>query len=123
NVSFTAAASGTAPLHYQWYYNINTELFGKTNSTLTLSNVQTNQSGGYFVVVTNVAGSTTSITASLTVTSAPPTGPSITTQPQNQSVTEGQTAAFTVLATGTPSLTYQWYFNTNTVITNATDST
>ena len=37
--------------------------------------------------------------------------PSITTQPANQTVTVGQTATFTVVASGTAPLTYQWQKN------------
>jgi hypothetical protein len=37
--------------------------------------------------------------------------PSIATQPQSQSVTAGQTATFSVTATGTAPLTYQWQEN------------
>ncbi len=123
NATFTIKASGTAPLNYQWYFNTNTLLAGKTSATLTLSAVSTNQSGGYSVIVTNIAGAATSIVASLTVTSTPPTAPTITTQPQNQDVAEGETATFSVVATGTPPLSYQWFFNTNTVLTDATNST
>jgi pectate disaccharide-lyase len=123
NTSFSVGASGTAPLSYQWYFNTNTLLAGKTSATLSLSTVATNQSGGYFVIVTNVAGAATSSVATLTVTSAPPVGPTITTQPQNQSVTEGGNATFTVVATGTPPLSYQWFFNTNTALTDATNTT
>jgi beta-galactosidase len=39
------------------------------------------------------------------------TPPTITTQPQNQSVAQGQAATFTVVATGTPPLNYQWMEN------------
>ena len=35
-------------------------------------------------------------------------GPGITTQPANQTVTAGQTATFTVVASGTAPLSYQW---------------
>ena len=52
----------------------------------------------------------------------PPIAPSITTQPANQSVTIGQTAMFTVAASGTAPLTYQWQKN-NTNISGATSST
>ncbi len=45
--------------------------------------------------------------------------PSITTQPSNQSVTVGSTATFSVVATGTTPLTYQWQKGT-TPITGAT---
>src|SRR5437879_4498303 len=34
--------------------------------------------------------------------------PSITAQPSSQSIALGQTATFTVAATGTPPLNYQW---------------
>src|ERR1700722_12787938 len=37
--------------------------------------------------------------------------PVITTQPANQSVTVGQTAVFSVMATGTAPLSYQWQKN------------
>ena len=37
--------------------------------------------------------------------------PSITTQPANQTVTAGQAATFTVAATGTAPLSYQWQKN------------
>src|SRR5690349_3949319 len=39
------------------------------------------------------------------------TAPSITTQPASQSVTAGQTASFSVAATGTAPLNYQWKKN------------
>ena len=40
-----------------------------------------------------------------------PIAPSITTQPVNLTVTAGQTATFSVAATGTAPLTYQWQKN------------
>ena len=49
--------------------------------------------------------------------------PSITTQPTNQTVTAGQTASFSVVATGTVPLSYQWFFNTNTTLAQATNAT
>jgi hypothetical protein len=47
--------------------------------------------------------------------------PSITAQPSNQTVTAGQTATFSVGATGTPSPTYQWSKN-NAAIAGATSA-
>jgi len=38
-------------------------------------------------------------------------GPSISTQPTNQTVTSGQTATFSVAAAGTAPLAYQWKKN------------
>ena len=67
NVTFSVNAGGTLPLTYQWYYNTNTLLSVGTNSTLTLTNVQPSDAGGYSVIVTNSYGSATSVVAQLTV--------------------------------------------------------
>jgi len=48
--------------------------------------------------------------------------PTVTTQPANQTVTAGQAATFTVVATGTAPLSYQWRKN-GTTIGGATSST
>jgi hypothetical protein len=61
--------------------------------------------------------------SSLTDALPPPTGaPSITSQPTNQTVFAGQTASFSVSASGTTPLSYQWRFNTTNIVraTNAT---
>jgi len=47
--------------------------------------------------------------------STPPTAPAITTQPADQSVTAPATATFTVVASGTSPLTYQWQMNNSTI--------
>jgi len=49
--------------------------------------------------------------------------PVITVQPVNKSVPVGGTTSFSVSAYGTPAPTYQWYYNTSTLITGATGST
>ncbi len=66
SVSFSVVASGTGPLGYQWSFN-GVPLASKTNSTLSLPSVQTNQAGSYRVLVSSVAGSTNSATAVLAV--------------------------------------------------------
>ena len=48
--------------------------------------------------------------------------PTITTQPQNQTVPQGQSATFTVSASGTPTLNYQW-MKSGMAISGATSST
>jgi hypothetical protein len=50
------------------------------------------------------------------------TAPSVITQPANRTVTAGQTAMFSVMASGTAPLSYQWQKN-GAVITGATSST
>ncbi len=53
----------------------------------------------------------------------PPTAPAISSQPSTLTVTTGQTATFTVSATGTAPLAYQWYMNTTAVGTNSSTLT
>src|SRR5216684_535379 len=54
-------------------------------------------------------------------TNGSPAAPSITTQPASQMVTVGQTATFTVVATGSAPLSYQWKKN-GTAISGAMSS-
>ena len=112
----TVSASGSSPLYYQWYFNTNTLLAGQTATNLNFANVTTNNIGVYTVVITNVAGAITSSPASLSVVS----GPSITSQPQGLNVTNADAANFTVTVNGDSPLSYQWYFNTNTLLAGQT---
>ena len=70
DVTFAVAASGTAPLSYQWTF-WGTNLPGATAAVLWLTNVQPSQAGSYAVVVSNLAGSITSDPASLKITAPP----------------------------------------------------
>lgn len=54
--------------------------------------------------------------------SAPAVAPTINSQPQNQSAALGQGALFSVSASGTAPLSYQWFFNTNTPLTGETNA-
>ena len=108
--TFTVVAGGTPPLSYQWQKN-SANITGATSSSYTTPATTTADNNSAFdVVVTNTAGSVTSNTAALTVNPAS-VAPSITTQPASQTVTAGQTATFTVVASGTPPLSYQWQKN------------
>ena len=108
--TFSVAATGTTPLTYQWQKN-SANISGATSASYTTPATTSADNGAKFdVVVSNSAGSQTSATATLTV-NATATGPTITTQPANQTVTVGQTATFSVVATGTAPLSYQWQKN------------
>ncbi len=65
-LQFTCAASGTAPLAFQWQFN-GTNLPGATDSTLLLNPVTLDQTGLYRVLVTNLLGSATSSNALLSI--------------------------------------------------------
>ncbi|HVH72017.1 MAG TPA: immunoglobulin domain-containing protein, partial [Candidatus Dormibacteraeota bacterium] len=108
--TFSVTASGTAPLAYQWGKN-GAAIRGATASSYTTPATASSDNGAQFtVVVSNSSGSATSDAATLTVTAAPTT-PTITTQPANQTVSAGQTATFSVSASGTAPLAYQWSKN------------
>ena len=109
--TFSVGASGTDPLSYQWYFNTNTLLSGAASSSLEIADAQSSDAGGYSVVVTNAYGAVTSVVATLTVTGGAPV---ILTQPADQTIMVGQDATFTVGASGSTPLAYQWYYNTNT---------
>ena len=64
--SFNVLAGGSPPLGYQWLYN-GTDIPAATNAVLVLTNAQPGESGNYSVTVSNLAGSTNSVTAMLTV--------------------------------------------------------
>ncbi|PYU20294.1 MAG: hypothetical protein DMG30_21565 [Acidobacteria bacterium] len=118
--TFSVGASGTAPLSYQWWKN-GAAISGATSSSYTTPATTSSDTGAQFtVIVSNSAGNVTSSVATLTVTAAT-VAPSIITQPTNQTTFVGQTATFSVTATGTAPLSYQWQKN-GAAISGATSS-
>ncbi len=102
--SFGVTATGGL-LSYQWRKNGGT-ISGATNSTLSLTNVQTSDAASYSVIVSNSAGVLVSFNAVLTVSDL-----MITQQPNSRMVLSGANVNFSVGATGTGPLYYQWRFN------------
>ena len=121
SANFSVVASGTAPLTYQWKKD-DSSIRGATGSSYTIGSTSITDAGSYTVVVTNSVGSATSNAATLIVTPAAATAPTITTQPSSSSVTAGSAASFSVAASGTATLTYQWRKD-GTSISGATSST
>jgi hypothetical protein len=116
NATFSVTADGTAPLVYRWYFNGNMladggRVSGSTTANLAILNVQTNDAGLYQAIATNNYGSSTSSTATLTVLIPP----AISQQPASQIALWGANANFTVAASGTAPLSYQWTFNGNPI--------
>jgi len=98
---------GTEPFSYQWYQGA-APLPGQTNDTLSLSPAEVNESGDYYVSVSNVGGTTNSAEAAILVLAAPP---SIVTTPAPAVRLQGASVTFTVTAAGSQPLSYQWLSN------------
>lgn len=67
--SLSVLATGTAPLRYQWRFN-GANISGANNSSLSFASVAMSHAGSYDVIITNLAGSVTSLVAVLTVSSS-----------------------------------------------------
>lgn len=118
--TFSVAAQGGEPLSFQWMKNDvslsdSATISGSATATLTIANVSQADAANYSVFVSNSSGSVTSAVATLVVIDPP----SITTQPEGQTRSIGQSVTFSVEATGTAPLSYQWQFNA-TPISGAT---
>jgi pectin methylesterase-like acyl-CoA thioesterase len=123
-VILTVTNTGNTPLSYQWYYtngvSTNTlsdgagpsggsTLTGSISNVLTVANAQTGDSGGYFVVITNIYGVTTSSIAQVAISSSgiPP----VISGLNNQTNTAGTMAIISPSVSGNPFPTLQWQFN------------
>jgi hypothetical protein len=109
DAAFAIAARGTEAMSYQWQFNL-VDISGANSPVLRLAAVTSGQSGSYRVVVSNAAGTVTSDTATLTVTSGAPAAvaPTVVTQPVPVTVNAGNTATFAAGVSGTGPFTYQW---------------
>ncbi len=106
-------------LTFQWLFNGTNVLATQVTNglaamdSLTLNSVGAANEGDYSVVVSNYWGSATSSVAHVSVGSSGAT-PVITAQPAGRSVLIGQNTSFSVAATGSGPLSYQWkHENTN----------
>ena len=116
STTFSATATGTAPLFYQWWKD-GAALLGATNVSYFIPSVQTNDAGFYSLTVSNAAKTVSSTNAVLTVYVLP----FITVQPTNQTVWAGSNATFNLTAAGVPTVKYQWRKN-GANITGATNA-
>lgn len=119
NVTLFASAFGTETVGYQWIKN-GTNLVGKTATNLVLTATILSDSGAYALVATNAFGAVTSSVVNLTVQAGPPI---VLTQPKSASRYAGLGATLTVVGGGSNPLSYQWLFNTNTILNGQTSAT
>jgi len=102
-----AAATGSQPLQYRWYdMSAGSYIPGQTNATLVISNFQTVNS--YYLTVDNPFGSVDSDVIFVDVI----TGLNATLAPNTDlTLYAGQTAAYSVTASGNEPIHYQWSTN------------
>ncbi len=119
SATFTIAATGSAPISYQWTRN-GSVIPGATRDSYAIPSVAMSDTKSLYAVnVANAAGALFSQSAELTVN---PTAPSFSIMPQATTVKDGASVSLVVQAMGTGPITLQWLKN-GAAIPNATSST
>jgi alpha-tubulin suppressor-like RCC1 family protein len=103
-VLFSAAATSSQPVSYQWRHN-GADLPGATDPWLRLAATQPADEGGYSVFVSNTFGVLTSRIATLVLTDRPPV---VVTPPASVASLNTTPITLSVVAAGSPTLRYQW---------------
>ena len=111
NVIVSVTATGSPPICFQWRVASH-DLADATNTALTLTNVTPANSGSYDVVVRNSGGAVTSQVAVVTVLPAL-VPPAIGAPPQSWVASAGEDVLFSITASGTEPLSYQWRTNSS----------
>ena len=118
SVTFSVSASGDPPLSFQWLKD-GKQIKEQTAEILTIDSVSEKNKGVFSCRITNAAGSVESDAAQLSVT-APPDDisakaklivqlpPEVTRHPASQTINPGKSVTFSVSASGTPPLSFQW---------------
>jgi Regulator of chromosome condensation (RCC1) repeat/Immunoglobulin domain/Immunoglobulin I-set domain/Ig-like domain CHU_C associated len=107
----TVAATGSGSLKYQWYQGQSgstiSPVSGATSATFTTNPLSATTA--FWVRITDGSGTfTDSSSATVTVTPSPP---KIVANPSDLMVRNGQSAVFSVTATGLGPLSYRWYWD------------
>ena len=128
-VSFSAAATGTPMPSISWLESADNGqtyaiIGGESSPTLSFIAEPANNGELFEARFVNSAGTATTTPAMLTVVTAP----TITTNPQSQSVVAGMADTLTAAATGTPAPAVQWELSTDnggtySTIAGATNTT
>ena len=108
-LNLSASVTGDPTISYRWLRNgvavvDGGTVSGATTANLTITGVAAEDDGEYVLEVSNDSGIRQSLPATVTV-NLPPT---ITSQPESQSVGQGGSASFSVMATGDGPFTYVW---------------
>jgi hypothetical protein len=119
-------AAGSA-LSYKWYKigldGTTNVVAGATSFSYDVASPVTNDSGSYYVVITNDVGSATSAIATVYVVGVP-ASVAVVSDPTNATIASGNSVVFTATVPYLPlgALSYQWYWNNaNSALFNDTN--
>jgi hypothetical protein len=118
--TFTVAGSGNPTPQVQWQVSTDggvtfSPILGANSSSLDVVTAPGDDGSEYRAVLANSIGSVTSATATLSVDTAP----TVTTDPTDALVNQGQPVTFAAAATGNPVPTVQWQVSTDGGVTFA----
>ncbi|WP_431787430.1 immunoglobulin domain-containing protein [Vibrio harveyi] len=107
-MTLTAEATGDTPMSWAWKQGATEVSTGSgLTATYTKSNATTADAGDYTCTFTNDEGSDTSDAATVTISTAP-IAPTVSVQPTDTTVTEGQPFTLTSEATGSTPMQWVW---------------
>ncbi|MCB1120543.1 MAG: immunoglobulin domain-containing protein, partial [Verrucomicrobiae bacterium] len=110
-VKLSVTVTGSPPIEYQWFKD-DAPVQGATEKTLVILEAEPEHSGVYHVRVTNPVSPDGVLSDPVEVSiRIPRVGPTIIKQSGRASVPQGQPATLYVQAVGTRPLSFQWYFN------------
>jgi hypothetical protein len=117
NLFGVIAGQGQGSLAYQWVKDgVNISNPNGNSNVFSIASAAVSDTGSYTLIGTTPYGlSATTAVAFLWVTN-PPVPPTITQQPTSTNVFSHQTVALKVVATGPPTLGYQWFLNNSPVV-------
>lgn len=121
---FSVGIGTNALMYYQWRENganmvDGGQFSGATTSSLTITNVSSQNALSYSVVLSNAAGTLVSSNATLTIVASKPV---LVEEPTNLSVLPGAPATFSVAAVGNTPYFYHWMFGGTNLANSATVS-
>lgn len=111
-VQLDVTTTGRQPLAYQWNgpggpLSDGGRVSGSSTPNLVIANVDPGDVGNYWVTITNLHGSTSSVPAGVRISLSQ--SPRILIDPQSQTLLVGQTLSLSSTASGAQPLNFQWY--------------
>jgi hypothetical protein len=113
NVTFNVQFNGGNNTSTYWFKNgIQINQNNQNGANLTLNGIQNSDAASYFAILANGNGAyVQSNTVTLTIGTSTTSAPSFEIQPQSQIIASGSTVVFHANASGSPTPSYQWYYN------------